>query len=194
MRTLDLFVVEVDKPLNDTITLDSGLELFVDTKYNEFEHRTTEGKVVAAPSKYDTGVSIGDTLYFHHLVVIQGGQPLTGVDNHYTVKCDPKFTISNQAIAFMGKETGDITPLFGWSLLESTEEEVEPDSEIIEVVKLEEEPVLKGRVSFDTPQQKELGVKKGDVVGFAKNMDYRIEIEGKEDYRVRSEDLLYVET
>ena len=39
MRTLDLFVVEVDKPLNDTITLDSGLELFVDTKYNEFEHR-----------------------------------------------------------------------------------------------------------------------------------------------------------
>jgi len=194
MRTLDLFVVEVDKPLNDTITLDSGLELFVDTQYNEFEHRTTEGKVVASPSKHNTGVGIGDTLYFHHLVVIQGGQPLTGVDNHYTVKCDPKFTISNQAIAFMGKETGDISPLFGWSLLESTEEEVEPDSEIIEVVKLEEEPVLKGRVSFDTPQQKELGVKKGDVVGFAKNMDYRIEIEGKEYYRVRSEDLLYVET
>ena len=194
MRTLDLFVVEVDKALNDTITLDSGLELFVDTQYNEFEHRTTEGKVVASPSKHNTGVSIGDTLYFHHLVVIQGGQPLTGVDNHYTVKCDPKFTISNQAIAFMGKETGDISPLFGWSLLEPTEEKVEPDSGVIEVVKLEEEPVLKGRVSFDTPQQKELGVKKGDVVGFAKNMDYRIEIEGKEYYRVRSEDLLYVET
>jgi co-chaperonin GroES (HSP10) len=37
-------------------------------------------------------------------------------------------------------------------------------------------------------------VKKGDVVGFAKDMDYRIQIDDKEYYRVRAEDLLYVET
>ena len=48
-------------------------------------------------------------------------------------------------------------------------------------------------VSFDSEELEELGVKKGDVVGFRKNMDYRFKIDGKEYYRTRSEDLLYVE-
>ena len=78
MRTFDLFVVKLEKTLNDTITTDSGLELYIDNKYHEFENRVTEGPVVAVPFKYETGVQPGDTLYFHHLVVINDGQPLTG--------------------------------------------------------------------------------------------------------------------
>jgi len=39
----------------------------------------------------------------------------------------------------------------------------------------------------------ELGLEVGDVVGFRKNMDYRITIEEKEYYRVRAEDLMYKE-
>ena len=81
MRTFDLFVVELKKLVNDTITTDSGLELYIDNRFNEFKNRTTEGPVVATPFKYDTGVEVGDTLYFHHLVVINDGQPLTGEDN-----------------------------------------------------------------------------------------------------------------
>ena len=67
MKSLDKFIVEIEKELQDTITTDSGLELYISTKYNEFEHRTTEGKVLAAPLKYDTGAKAGDTLYFHQL-------------------------------------------------------------------------------------------------------------------------------
>ena len=36
-------------------------------------------------------------------------------------------------------------------------------------------------------------MKEGDIVGFVKNADYRITIDGKEYYRTRKEDLLYVE-
>ena len=193
MRTLDFFVVEIPKRLNDTIRTESGFELFVDTKYDEFTHRKTEGKVIASPDRYNTGVSAGDTLYFHHLVVVNDGQPLTGVDNHYIVKCDKTFTIGNQAFAYKDQNTGEIKPLFGWSLLESVEEEEEKLSEVIEVVKLTDSTVRKGRVCFDSKELSDLGVKKGDVVGFAKDMDYRITIDEKEYYRVRSEDLLYVE-
>jgi len=32
MRTFDLFVVELEKTLNDTIVTDSGLELYISTK------------------------------------------------------------------------------------------------------------------------------------------------------------------
>ena len=64
MKTLDLFVVELEKQINDTIKTDSGLELYVDSKWNEFKHRVTEGPVVASPLKHDPGVKEGDTLYF----------------------------------------------------------------------------------------------------------------------------------
>ncbi len=193
MKTLDLFVVEIEKLVNDTITTDSGLELYIDNRFNEFQNRTNEAVVVSSPLKYDTGVKAGDTLYFHHLVVVNDGQPLTGEDNHYLVRFDPTATINNQAIAYKCKETGRVHPLAGWSLLEGVEEEEEKQSDLIEVVTLKKSPVTKGMVAFAAPWVDELGLKVGDVVGFAKNMDYRIKIDGKEYYRTRAEDLMYVE-
>jgi co-chaperonin GroES (HSP10) len=193
MRTFDLFVVELEKRLNDTITTNSGLELYIDTRFNEFESRVTEGPVVSVPFKHDTGVEVGDTLYFHHLVVVNDGQPLTGEDNHYLVRFDPEHTVNNQAIAYKSAKTGEIHPLAGWSLLEGVEEKEEKESGLIEVIKLKEKPVTKGMVAFQAPWVEELGLKVGDVVGFKKNMDYRIKIDGTEYYRVRAEDLMYVE-
>ena len=193
MKTFDLFVVKLDRLANDTITTDSGLELYIDNRFNEFQNRVTEGPVVAAPFKYDTGVEVGDTLYFHHLVVVNDGQPLTGEDNHYLVRFDPNATINNQAIAYKSKKTGRVHPLAGWSLLEGVEDEEERESSVIEVVKLKDKPVTKGMVAFEAPWLDTLGLKVGDVVGFKKNMDYRIKIDGKEYYRSRAEDLMYVE-
>ena len=193
MKTFDLFVVKIDKRINDTITTESGLELYIDNRFNEFKNRTTEAPVVAVPFKYDTGVEVGDILYFHHLVVINDGQPLTGEDNHYLVRYDPDHTVNNQAIAYKSAKTGRVHPLAGWSLLERVEEREEKQSDIIDVVKLKDSPVTKGKVSFTPPWVEELGLEVGDVVGFRKNMDYRITIEGTEYYRVRAEDLWYVE-
>lgn len=195
MRTFNFFVVELKKLVNDTITTDSGLELYIDSKHDdmgEFNYRVTEGPVVAAPFKFQTGVRPGDTLYFHHLVVMQGGQVLTGVDDHYIVKYNPE-AISNQAIAYKCQDTGEIKPLTGWSLLEPVEEEDKTKSDVIEIVQLKEKLPTKGRVAFTSSGIEEIGLKVGDVVGFKENRDYRIKIDGKEYYRTRIEDLLYVE-
>ena len=195
MRTFNFFVVELKKLVNDTIKTDSGLELYIDTKHDdmgEFNYRVTEGPVVSSPFKYDTGVRVGDTLYFHHLVVMQGGQALTGVDDHYIVKYNPE-AISNQAIAYKCQDTGEIKPLTGWSLLEPVDEEDKTKSDVIEVVQLKEKLPTKGRVAFTSSGIEESGLKVGDVVGFKENRDYRIHIDGKEYYRTRIEDLLYVE-
>jgi len=195
MKTLDLFVVELEKQINDTIKTDSGLELYVDSKWNEFKHRVTEGPVVAAPLKHNTGVKKGDTLYFHHLVVLNEGQVLTGHDKHYLVRYDPEHTINNQAIAYKSQESGHIYTLGGWALLTPVEADVEPgqQSDLIEVVKLEESPVRKARIAFDAPWLEELGVHSGDVVGIKKNRDYEITIDDVKYFRVRAEDILYVE-
>ena len=194
MKTLELFVVELEKKINDTITTDGGLELYIDTRHegSEFEHRITEGPVVCSPLKYDTGVKKGDTLYFHHLVVVNEGQALTGEDNHYLVRYDDKHTINNQAIAYKCQETGEIKPLAGWSLLEPVEQNSELSSDLIEIVSLKEKLPTQGRVAFMAEWIEELGLKVGDVVGFKENRDYRIKIDGKEYYRTRAEDLMYV--
>ena len=195
MRTLDLFVVELDKKLNDTITTEGGLELYIDSKFNEFENRVTEGPVVAAPSKYETGVEPGDTLYFHHLVVVNEGQALTGHEKHYLVRYNPEHTVNNQAIGYKSAKSGEIQPLAGWALLEPVEQDQEPgsQSDLIEVVKLKEPVVRKASVAFNAPWIEELGVSVGDVVGIKKNRDYEIIIDGKKYFRVRAEDFLYVE-
>lgn len=192
MRSLEKFVVELKKTLNDTMTLDNGLELYVDTKYNEFQHRVTEGPIVSVPAKYDTGAKPGDTLYFHHLVVVNDGQPLTGVEDHYLVHYHPEQSVSSQAIAYKDVD-GEIHLLSNWTLLEEVEEEKEPQSNEIEIVKLQEDKITKGRVCFTAPWLEEVGVEVGDVVGIPVNRDYRITIDGKEYFRTRIDDLLYVE-
>lgn len=194
MRSLNMFIVELDKPINDTISTDSGLELYIDTRFegSEFKHRITDGPVIATPAKYDTGVEVGDTLYFHHLVVMQEGQKLTGNDKSYFVRFDPESPVGNQAIAYKNKE-GKITPLNGWSLLLPTEEEEKKESVLIDVVSLKEDLPTKGVVAFESEETKELGLNVGDVVGFKENRDYRINIDGKEYYRTRLMDLMYVE-
>ncbi len=196
MKTLDMFVVKLEKQINDTISTNSGLELYIDTRFegSEFENRVTEGPVVSPPIKHDTGVQVGDTLYFHHLVVMNEGQVLTGEDNHYLVAYNPHHTINNQAIAYKSAKSGHIHPLAGWSLLEAVEqEELKTKSDVIEVVELKEKLPTKGRVAFTAPWVEDLGLKVGDVVGFKENRDYRIKIDGKEYYRTRTEDLMYVE-
>ena len=193
MKTLDLFVVELEKQIKDTITTKEGLTLYVDSRFNEFEHRVTEGPVVSAPLKHDTGVESGDTLYFHHLVVLNEGQVLTGEENHYLVRYDPDHTINNQAIAHKNKD-GEVKPLAGWTLLEAVEqEELKIKSDVIEVVELKKKLPTKGRVAFTAPWIEEMGLEVGDIVGFKENRDYRITIDGKEYYRTRLDDLLYVE-
>jgi len=193
MEALDLFIIELERQFDDTIKTESGTELFIDTRFNEFERRITEGPVVSAPAKYDTGVKKGDTLYFHHLVVLNEGQTLTGVDKHYLVYYDPDVAINNQAIAYKCQDTGEIRPLAGWSLLEAVEEEDEVNSDVLELVKLEKHLPTKGRVAFNAPWIESLGLKVNDIVGFKKKRDYRITIAGTEYYRTRAEDLLYVE-
>jgi len=192
MKSLEHFIVEIEKELQDTIKTESGLELYIDTQYNEFEHRTTEGTVLAPPAKYNTGAKAGDTIYFHHHVVINGGSPLCKEDNQYIVNYSHDHAAANQAIAYKDKDTGKIHPIKGWSLLEPVDEGGEgSDESELKIVKLEEDPVTEGVVSFSSQELDELGVSNGDVVGFKKNRDYRIKIDGKEYYRVAVTELLY---
>lgn len=192
MKSINNFIVKIEQTTQDTIKTESGLELYIDTRFDEFKHRTTEGEVLAVPDKSKTDVQVGDTLYFHHHVVVDGGMPINELEKWYMVIYNPHHAAYNQAIAYKSKKTGKINSIKGWALLEPDEkDDPGPKEGAIEVVKLKEDPVTTGVVSFPSKELDELGVSDGDVVGFKKNRDYRIKIDEKEYYRVAVTELLY---
>jgi co-chaperonin GroES (HSP10) len=193
MKPLEAFIVTMKKKMNDTITIAGGIELYVDTKYDEFKHRVNEAEVVAVPYKFETGVSPGDTLYFHHHVVINSGQPLTGEEDSYIVNYS-ETALNNQAIAYRKKGTDTVVPLGGWVVLEPVVEEKKKLSEIIEVIEFKEEDVKKGKVTFYADYFDEIGINIGDVVAFNPKFGYKFKIDEKDYLRIRLIDLLYVET
>lgn len=192
MNMMYHFVVELDKQLHDTVTTAGGMELYIDNRFNDFEHRVMEGPVKAVPKKYDTPVRVGDTLYFHHLVVLQEGQKLTGSEKDFMVKFDPDVCVANQAIAYKDQDTGEVKSLGQWCLLEHVDQHDELTSEIIEIIDNSKKLPTEGRLWCGNEFTDGLGVKVGDIVGFRQNMDYRIQIDGEEKYRVDADDLLYV--
>jgi len=196
MKTLNVFVVELDKLINDTINV-GGKELFIDTRFEmgEFNNRINEGVVVSPPIKYDTGVKKGDTLYFHHHVVMQGGQKLFGEDHNdkqYICMYDDEHIMTNQAIAYKSKDTGKTKAVKGWVIMTPYYDEPEKRSEVIEEVHLEKKKLKKGRLAFENDQTKELGIAPGEIVGFREGIAYIFKIDGEEYIRISAEMVDYV--
>ena len=193
MKSLNSFIVHVPKRYNDEIETKSGLKLYMETKFQPFENRVNEGEVIAVPAKYDTGVEVGDTLYFHHLVVLADGQPLPVDDDHYVVRYNHIHALDSQAIAYKSAKTGEVKPLSTWSILEHVEQKEEIKSDLIEIVELKERQVKRAKVAFDGEELRKVGVKKGDFVGVLKDSDYPFKIDGEKFYRTRIHDLMYIE-
>jgi len=190
MNLLHYFVVKLPKRFNDEVEV-GDQTLYIETKFNEFEHRVNEGEVLHTPLKYDTPVQPGDTLYFHHNVVINGGMPFADYKDCYLVSFDPKVAVNSHAYAYRPQGTEELLPMQGWSVLRPALEE-EVQESIIETVELKQKPRTTGVVAAPSDDLSDLGIKVGDTVGFKQNRDYTFKVDGEEYFRTRTQDLLYV--
>jgi co-chaperonin GroES (HSP10) len=192
MKVLRHFVVEVLEKHEDTIKLGEK-ELYLDTRFNEFDHRVCHGSVVSAPFLIDTGVKEGDTLFFHHHVTTNPSLSLG--DNKYIVVYDQEHSRASHAIAYRDSE-GELSMLSGWVFVQPPEKETEEevtDSGIIVNLKTEEVDDKTAIVVMPHPQLIEQGVEIGDVVGFDVGSDYKMKLDDDSIvYRMRLEDLSYV--
>lgn len=185
MRSLYDFFVKMPKAFNDEVKV-GDTSIYIDPKWNEFNNRKQSAEVVAVPEKYDTPVKVGDTIFFHHHVVISNNGKGQRVDGDiYAVRFDPNNGHGTQAYAYKCQETGDIELLSDWVFLIPEEQEAEEttDSGIIVALK-EPEYNQYGYVLYDSPAVQQLGLKAGDKVMIMKNADYKMEIDGQEVYRV----------
>jgi len=191
MRPLSNFVVYVPKKVNETKKI-GDVEIYIETKFNEFEHRVMEGEVVGIPEKYKTQVAVGDTLYFHHHVVITP-QVLDEKNDLYQVNYSPDGGHATQSYIVKKKDTDEIIALDDWVFLDPIKPEPKLKSDILELVSFEEEVNYKGKIMYASDKIKELGLKIGDVVWFTKNSDYEMQIDDKKLWRVLIQNLTIVE-
>jgi co-chaperonin GroES (HSP10) len=187
MKVLHEFIVMMPKKFKDTIKF-GEVELFLDARFNEFANRISEAEIVATPVKFPTGAKEGDTLYFHHHVVLDKRAEID--KDLYRVKYDPEGGYGSQAYAYKDSED-NITVLTGWVFL-IPDEGKEPTSESGIIISTQKEIKREGVVRFDTPELLEMGVKAGDTVGFSKESDYTMEVDGEKLWRMTPNDLLYV--
>ena len=187
MRVLHEFIVRMPKKFKDTVKF-GDTEIFLDSRFDEFANRISEAEIVATPVKFPTGAKEGDTLYFHHHVVLD---KRAEIDKElYRVKFDPEGGYGSQAYAYKG-EDGAVKELPGWVFL-IPEEGEEPTSESGLIISMKKEVKMEGIVRFDTPELLEMGVNAGDRVGFSKESDYTMEVNGEKLWRMTPNDLLYV--
>ena len=185
MRSLYDFFVKMPKAFNDEVEV-GDTSIYIDPKWNEFENRKQCAEVVAVPEKYSTSVKVGDTIYFHHHVVISNegrGQRID--DDIYVVRFDPNNSHGTQAYAYKCQETGDIELISDWVFLipeEQSYEQVTTSGIIIDLEKPKYNQY--GYVLYDSPAVQQLGLKAGDKVMIMKNADYKMEVDGQEVYRV----------
>lgn len=190
MRSIYDFFVRLPKAFNDEIQM-GDTSLYLDPKFNEFKNRKMEAEVVAIPEKYKTNVKVGDTLYFHHHVVIAGnGRGQVVKDDIYYIRFNPNNGHACQAYAFKCQDTGEVELISDWIFLVPEEQKNEEVTESGIVVSTKKPKYNQfGYVLYDSPRVQELGLKSGDKVMIMKNTDYEMEVDGQILYRVHMDDI-----
>lgn len=194
MKSLRHFIVNVPSKTKDTIKL-GGKDIFIDTRFDEFNHRICYGRVVSAPHVIDTGVKEGDLLFFHHHVT--QNSTLSLGDDNYLVVYDEENPRGSHAIAYRDSER-QIHMLSGWVFVQpiedKNEETVTPSGIIIDI-KAKERDDREALVFMPHKELARQGVKVGDVVGFDQDSDYKMKLDDETVvYRMRLDDISYVKT
>ena len=186
MRPLHHFIVHIPNKFKDEVSFNEGTLKLV-SKFNEFEHRVNSAEITGCPKGFDC---IGDTLYFHHHVVME--QMYNIGDDLYLVNYDAEGGYGNHSIA-IENEAGDITMLGDWCFVApplDSKEETSPSGIILSI---EEEPELEGELLYLPPDSEWIGTESGDMVGYTKNSEYEMELkDGDKVYRMRTTELVYV--
>lgn len=189
MQCLDSFIVHIPQAVKETVTV-GGQEMYLSSKFSEFEHRIPQGTVVAVPAKHKTPVKVGDTVYLHHHVMVDGMQVMDEKKRHYRAEYDPSGGFATQVYAYENEE--GLHMLTNWVFVEPVKQPKKITSDIIEIVSLEPEENRYGRIMFDSDALAELGVKKGDIVLFSKNSDYEMEVQGKKVWRMYTDHIMAI--
>lgn len=192
-QAINAFIIHLPKTHKNTIMC-GDIELYLDSRFNPVEHRIPKGKVVAVPRKTNTGVKVGDYIYFHHHVI---NQNLCKVGGDYYAVFDKELDPMCYA---RQSEIESFTPIYDYMFLEplppSTKEE-RAGLTILKKDKDREGDVREGIVKYASDKAIEhFKTYNVDIVGrkvnFRRFRNYKVDINGEKLYRMKARDINFV--
>jgi hypothetical protein len=181
-------LVHIPSAVNDTIKVGES-ELYLDTKFNEFQHRTMKAKVVGIPAKFKSELEIGDYVFHHHHVALNDTQVVDPKEKIYRVNYDPFGGQGNQAY-LIEKPDGSLIAVADWVFLEP----FDIDADLREELHRDHYPQgtrkALGPYRIRKPVARGEGLAVGDVVYFAKDADYEMDINGRKLWRMQIHHLI----
>ncbi len=183
MQSPTKIIVSVEKQFNDEVTTDSGIKFYKDTTYKPEWNVVSHGKVEAIARRvpkdftvdgfYNT-VEVGDTLYFHYLVVMDE-------DN----RIDKNLYLVDYFQALATVRDGKIYPVGEHILIEPLDAEVTHDFLVIPEM-MKKRQTTKGRVfSSNDPS-----IPNGSIVEYEELGKFENEIEGRKFFVMYNSNIL----
>ena len=183
MNTVFYYIIEPKEDRYNNSEEIGGVDFIVNTQISEHQYISREAIVKSVPLSVKTPIKIGDTVIVHHNIFRRWYNMKAQVKNS-SWYIDDKNYFCNEEQIFMYKQNGE------WKGFEDfcfvTPVQRKNDSSIDDFQK--REPLV-GVVEVDNKSLNNIGIYKGDVVGFTPSSEYEFEIDGKRMYKMSTKDI-----
>lgn len=186
----DTFLIRVqsDRNADIGITGDNGKKIIIDVDYNKYKHTMQVGRIYACPIRmteeyrYDTELSVGDTVVFHHFVCQQDHKIEEGI---YRAEYFHLYGIIENEKLIPLEDIIFVEPIM--------ESEDNLYAGKIRIKTFQENLKQTGIVFAASKTAKAMGVLEGDKIFFTASADYQIKVLDKNLYRMRIRNIIAVE-
>lgn len=191
----DKFFVSCDQDSGSTLDIIgiNGLALILDKKFDPYLHATRFGIVEEVPAEFSPKsidshlIKPGDEVFFHHFVAQE--------KNEWLIKGKQLFQAHYEQI-WAKIENKQLVPINDWlflSPIEETEEDLNIVGSNIQIREYTQNKQSVGVCFAISEYGKKMGIAIGDIVHIIKEADYKINIGGKDLWRIRLQSVVCIE-
>tara|TARA_E500000331_G_scaffold214562_1_gene205757 strand:+ start:485 stop:1072 length:588 start_codon:yes stop_codon:yes gene_type:complete len=178
MQSLFDYIISTHNRYNNTININNK-KLIVNTEITErdFQFVNRVGTVLSIPKSNNSIIKKGDEVIVHHNVFRRWYDIHQNEKNSSSFLEENKYIVpEDQIFAYKRQEKWNSLP--GYCFVKPVY--------IKDEWALYTDPNLYGELVYSNDVLKQIGVSKGDVVGFTPNSEYEFNIEGEKLYRILS--------
>lgn len=182
LASINTILVNVPKTYEDTLKTPSGMELYIDTRFDDVRHTIRYGTVISSP---DPRFAAGDTVYFHHNIVRRIHTVEGRTDKYHNTILENAYEIQPGQI-YATKRQGQLRAIAPYCFIKPMPRQNTTAGDLQIVSKQNEQPQW-GIVKYTNEQLSAQGVENGDTIIFNLDSEYEYPVDGEKLYRMQTE-------
>lgn len=182
MKSIFRYIITPKKSrYNNTVELENGGELIVNTDISNHQFISREGIVLSTPLAYDTPIKVGDTVITHHQIFRRWFDMKGKERNSSWFMEEDRYAIYHDQIFAYKSEGGDWKGFDEFCFVLPVKNK--------DNYRVEQEAERKGIVFVANDALRERGIKEGDVVGFTASSEYEFVVDNQLCYRMKDKNI-----